>query len=259
MKAQGPGPWPALEEARHALSPSEGSDGCGIRIAILDSGVDTSHPDLKSLTLSDDLAIESRGGRLSRIDGEGQDVFGHGTAVAGIIHRAAPAATLGSIRVLGHFKESRAAIIQEGVKQAARLGYHILQCSFGAPARPEDAAIYKNWIDAAYLRGIHIVAAASNSSFQTREWPAHFTSVIAVGAHPKDAPSLTLQERSLVEFTISGNEKNALWPGGGTRQLLGSSFAAPRVTALLARLLSRYPDLHPATARSLLRQLALAE
>src|SRR6056297_751900 len=153
---QHPSPWITPAEAREALA---SGDGAGVRIAVLDSGIDRSHPQLADLPVDDDIAILSRGGRISVVDSTEGDVFGHGTAVAGIIHQLAPAATLGSIRVLGHFKESRAAIIREGVKEAARRGYHIVQCSFGAPARAQDAALYKGWIDALYLRGIHLVAA----------------------------------------------------------------------------------------------------
>ncbi|NNM29370.1 MAG: S8 family serine peptidase [Akkermansiaceae bacterium] len=246
-------PWITPEDARHAL---EAGDGKGVRIAILDSGIDLTHPGLAHADFDDDLAILSEGGRVSlRESGDG-DVFGHGTAVAGIIHQIAPAATLGSIRVLGHFKESRAAIIREGIRQAAHRGYHIVQCSFGAPARPQDAAVYKSWIDALYLRGVHIVAAGSNTGFQTAEWPAHFPTVIGVGADPDGRPGLYRAGGGLIEFATRGEDDSALWPGGGTRKLVGSSFAAPRVAALLARILTLHPGLHPLLAKAALRAVA---
>lgn len=232
-------------------------DGAGIRIAVLDSGIDTTHPGLDGLELEDDIAIISEGGRIM-VREESGDVFGHGTAVAGIIHSTAPAATIGSIRVLGHFKESRAAVIREGIRQAARRGYHIVQCSFGAPARSRDAAVYKRWIDALYVRGIHIVAAGSNTGFQSAEWPAHFPTVIAVGADAQARSQLIRVSGGLVEFATSAEEPEALWPGGGTRQLVGSSFAAPRVAGWLARLISRHP-LHPLLAKSALRHVAIED
>lgn len=249
-----PPPWITPDEARHAIA--EG-DGCGVRIAVLDSGIDRSHPQLAKLTIDDDIAILSEGGRINVRDSDEGDVFGHGTAVAGIIHALAPAATIGSIRVLGHFKESRAAIIREGVRQAAHRGYHIVQCSFGAPARAQDAALYKSWIDALYLRGMHLVAAGSNSGFQSAEWPAHFPTVIAVGSDPENRGELCAATGGLVEFASRGEEAAALWPGGGTRNLFGSSFAAPRAAAYLARLLGLHPGLSPLLAKAVLRQIAL--
>lgn len=255
MSASAPAtePWISPAEACGAIA---SGDGSGVRIAVLDSGIDLTHPGLSSLTLTDDIAIVSQGGRISVKEEGDSDVFGHGTAVAGIIHQIAPGASLGSIRVLGHFKESRAAVIREGLRQAALRGYHIVQCSFGAPARPKDAALYKGCIDALYLRGIHIVAAGSNTGFQTAEWPAHFPTVLAVGSDPDGREGLFLNPTGLVEFAARGQEDRALWPGGGTRKLFGSSFAAPRVTALLARLLGRYPGIHPLLAKALLRQVA---
>jgi subtilisin family serine protease len=246
--------WISPEQARDALIRGTGK---GVRIAILDSGVENSHPDLTGLTLKDDVVIQSRGGQIEAIDGQGEDVFGHGTAVAGIIHRHAPEAEIGSFRVLGHFKESRAAVIREGVRSAALRGYDIIQCSFGAPARAQDAAIYKGWLDALYLRSIHVVAAGSNSGFYTAEWPAHFPTVIAVGADPHDNNSLQLCHGSLVEFSIQGREKSAAWTNGQHKEVFGSSFAAPRVTALLARILSQHPGIHPLHAKAMLRHLSL--
>ena len=126
-----------------------------------------------------------------------------------------------------------------------------------APARAQDAALYKSWIDALYLRGMHIVAAGSNSGFQSAEWPAHFPTVIAVGSDPDNRPELCRASGGLTEFSSRGEEPEALWPGGGTRNLIGSSFAAPRAAAYLARLLGGHPGLHPLLAKAALRHIAL--
>ena len=246
-------PWISPDQAQEALASGTGE---GVRIAILDSGIETSHPDLEDLSLSDDVIIESRGGTISTSDGSGEDVFGHGTAVAGIIQRDAPKAEIGSFRVLGHFKESRAQVIREGVREAALRGYHIIQCSFGAPARAENTSIYKGWLDALYLRGIHVVASGSNAGFHTAEWPAYFPTVVAVGTSPDNHQTLQLKRKSMVEFAISGHEPAAPWLRGEHKEVFGSSFAAPRVTAMLARILSVFPGIHPLHAKSLLRKLA---
>lgn len=246
-------PWISPEQAREALA---NGTGAGVRVAILDSGIESSHPDLGTAALADDVVIESRGGKIRSVEGGGEDVFGHGTAVAAIIHCDAPGAEIGSFRVLGHFKESRAEVIREGVREAALRGYHIIQCSFGAPARAENASIYKGWLDALYLRGIHVVASGSNAGFHTPEWPAYFPTVISVGACPDDGTRLRLTRGSMVEYSISGHEPEAAWLDGARKEVFGSSFAAPRVTAMLARILSVFPGIHPLHAKALLRQLA---
>lgn len=137
-----------LEEARRALSHGTGR---GVRIAIIDSGIEADHPDLTGLHLRDDLHVRDNGVQIEVAPGDGSDVFGHGTAIAAIISRIAPEAKLGSIRVLNETLGSRTAIIREGVRQAIDRGYHILNCSFGCGLE-QHILQYKEWIDEALLK-----------------------------------------------------------------------------------------------------------
>ena len=168
--------WINPEEAMEAIKRGRGK---GVRIAVLDSGVEISHPALDGLVLLDDVAIVEDGLRLKPVPGEGRDLYGHGTAVAGIIRRAAPEAEIGSFRVLGESLSARTAIILEGARMAIERGYHILNCSLGC-AVPEHVLKYKSWVDEAYLRGVHVVAACNNHDFARPEWPGFFTSVLTV-------------------------------------------------------------------------------
>ena len=80
-----PGPF-RLDEARRAL---EKGNGKGVRIAVIDSGVEIDHPALAGLTLLHDLQVVDAGVQIEVKPGEGVDVFGHGTAVASVIRRIA--------------------------------------------------------------------------------------------------------------------------------------------------------------------------
>jgi subtilisin len=245
--------WPTLDEARRFL---ETGRGRGINIALLDSGVDSTHPLLAGLTLLDDLAVVESGSRLSVVPGEGRDVYGHGTAIAGIIQQLAPEARVGSFRVLGEHLRSRTLIIREGARQALERGYHILNCSFGCN-REEHVLFYKDWIDEAYLRGSHVVAACNNQDFTKREWPGHFPTVITVNFTRSERPDdLYCRLGQMVEFAARGEELEVAWLDGGRKKVTGSSFAAPHVAGLLARLLSPYPALSPLHAKALLQKLA---
>ena len=93
-----------LEQLRKSWRRGEGR---GVKVAILDSGVEASHPRLAGLRLVDDVAVLESGGVFQAVDGGGCDLFGHGTAVCDIIHRVAPAAQIGSFRVLGEQCRSR--------------------------------------------------------------------------------------------------------------------------------------------------------
>ncbi len=246
-------PWPAIEEARSSL---ETGAGRGIKIAVLDSGVDVTHPMLEGLRLEDDLAIIERDSRLAVVPGEGRDVYGHGTAIAGIIRQLAPEAKIGSFRALGDQLRSRTLIIREAALQALERGYHILNCSFGC-AREDHALTYKDWIDEAYLRDRHIVAASNNQDFTRREWPGHFPTVITVTfARCERADALYCRKGHLVEFAARGADIDVAWLCGGSKRVTGSSFAAPHVAGLLARLLGGSPQLSPLQAKALLQSLA---
>ena len=244
--------WVSLQEAREAVKNGRGR---GIKVAVLDSGVEAGHSALEGLQLSDDLAVTSDGLQWRVQPGEGRDVFGHGTAIAGIVHQLAPEAEIGSFRVLGEHLRARTAIICEGARQAMDRGYHILNCSFGC-GREDLVLRYKDWIDEAYIRRRHIVASCNNYDFTKREWPGHFPTVITVNFLKAELDALFYRAGSLVEFAARGQDIEVAWSGGGRKTVTGSSFAAPHVAGLLARLLCCMPDLSPLQAKALLGQLA---
>src|SRR6185503_8299555 len=155
---------------------------------------------------------------LKLVAGQGRDLFGHGTAIASIIHQIAPQCQIGSFRVLGEQLRSRTAIIREGVRQALERGYHLLNCSFGC-GREDQVLQYKDWIDEAYLKGRHVVAACNNHDFMKREWPGHFSSVITVNfANVAQAETFYYRPGNLVEFAARGQDIEVAWLKGGTKK-----------------------------------------
>ncbi len=252
-------PWITPGEARDAIA---AGDGRGVRVAVIDSGVEADHPRLRKMRLADSVGVVEEGGRIEIRSGEGFDVYGHGTAVASVIHRVAPGAEVGSFRVLDARNLSRTAIIQAGIYEAMRRGYHVLNCSFGCKGLPKFVMPHKQWIDRAYVQGVHVVAACNNIDPREPEWPAHFPSVISVGIAPPGAEfaqggsGYLHVPGELVEFLAPGENIEVAWTGGGLRTETGSSFAAPAVTGVLARLLSAKPGLPPAHVLDLLPRLA---
>ncbi|MGH7969089.1 MAG: S8 family serine peptidase, partial [Limisphaerales bacterium] len=109
----------------------------------------------------------------------------------------------------------------------------------------------------AYIRGRHIVASCNNDDYAKREWPGHFPTVITVNFARCAEPTRFFWRRGqLVEFAARGQDVEVAWVGGGRKQVTGSSFAAPHVAGLLARLLSCSPRLTPLHAKALLQGLA---
>jgi subtilisin family serine protease len=246
--------WIELEQARRALIEGNGSN---VKIAVIDSGIETSHPEFGHFQLADDLAIVADENKLRVVTSEGCDVFGHGTAVAHVLRTLAPKVEIGSFRVLGHDNSSRTTIICRAAQEAFDRGYQILNCSFGCGVE-SHVVEYKAWVDEAYLKGVHVVAACNNEDFNTPMWPAYFPSVIAVNMARTDEETEFYHRRgTLVEFAAKGVDVRVPWVGGGEKVVTGSSFAAPRLAALLARLLSVYPHLTPLEAKAILQKLAI--
>lgn len=235
----------------------EQGSGRGIKIAVIDSGIEITHPDLDGLKLSDDVAVLRYGSRYRIAENLGSDTFGHGTAVAAIIRKYAPEAEVGSFRVLGEDLTSRNDLVAEGVRQAIDRGYHILNCSFGCRGDSHVLPVCKSWIDEAYLNGVHIVAACNNQNYRTPEWPAHFSSVISVNMMECGEKEIHYVPGTLIEFGARGVNLEVAWEGGTRKKVMGSSYAAPHVSAAVARLLSTTPNLPPLHLKDLLMRISI--
>jgi subtilisin family serine protease len=253
MGLESPVSWPDLTLARRALV--EG-DGSGVKVAIIDSGIDVTHPALAGLTLADEVTVSCDGVNLRIEEGAGGDVYGHGTAVAALLRDVAPGAQVGSFRALDSSNHARSFVIAECVNQAINRGYQVINCSFGCRGLPRYVMDYKEWVDRAYLEGVQIVAACSNLDPGIREWPAYFPSVISVRGIDCGVDELYHSPRRLVSFLARGERVEVPWLQGATKIETGSSYAAPLVSGRIARLLGRMPSLNPAAVKPLLAELA---
>lgn len=243
-------PWPAREACLEAL---RHGDGAGVRIAILDTGLDASHPDFSRLN----LAGSWKAGVAHCEEKSPADPVGHGTAIAGIIHRLAPRAEILAVTVLDpDQRQQRHEVIRSGVRHAMREGAAVLNCSFGVPGTAYTLPLYKDWTDRAFHDGHLVVAASSNDDPAAPEWPAFFPQVLAVAAGELAPGELEWCEGHPVPWKAAGSGIEVPVPGGGHARVTGSSFAAAHVSGLLARLLSAFPSLSPSMARESLEQFA---
>lgn len=240
------------------LDAAQRGDGRGVRVAVLDSGIERCHPEFQTASFDDDLCFATVGNGDAPMIAGGADFFGHGTAVASVLLRTAPRVTIGSFRVLGGEAYGRDEIIRRAALEAIARGYDIIHCSFGASGSPFTVMSFKSWIDAAYLAGVHVVAACNNGGSSVRVWPAHFTSVVAVDSTTAVAKSgIERRPGSLVEFAAHGGNGSRLpWRDQSTRIISGTSFSAPMATGLIARILSVHPGIHPDQMKMILREIA---
>ena len=247
--------WPDLASAADAL---RSGDGSGVKVAVIDSGVDPSHPALNGMSLQDDIAISCDGVNLHIEENGGRDVYGHGTAVASLLSNEAPGAIIGSFRALDSTNHARSFVIAECVSQAIARGYQVINCSFGCRGLARYVMDYKEWVDEAYLAGVQVVAACSNVKSSIREWPAYFPSVISVQGIDCQSHELFARQGEMVSFFARGERVEVPWLHGEMKTETGSSYAAPLVAARIARLLSAFPEMEPSLIKPLLSVLASA-
>lgn len=229
--------------------------GRGVGVAIIDSGVDGSHRDLKGRVAS---SVEPRteGGRTVFLPGPAADAAGHGTACAGIISRIAPDAELHSIRVLGSGGVGDGHSFLAGLEHAIDKRHRVINLSLGT-TRPQFFAPLHDLLDRAYQAGCIVVAAANN--LPQPSFPSAFSSsVIAVSKSAQTDPFVFgFRFGEVIELTAPGIGVRVPWPDGGYRTVTGNSFACPQIAGIVALMLEADPDLTPFQVKALLHSFAI--
>jgi subtilisin len=220
-----------------------GNKGTGVKIAVIDSGIDYTHPDLD--------AKYAGGYDFVNNDSNPMDDHGHGTHVVGIIAAqdndvgvvgVSPEVKLYALKVLnsqgnGSWSDAIAAL-----EWAVENGIQITNNSYGS--REDPGLIVKQAFDNAASAGILHVAAAGNSGScgggdDTVEYPARFESVIAVGATTKsDTRPCFSSTGDTIELVAPGVSINSTLNGGGYGTQSGTSMASPHVAGTAALVIS---------------------
>ncbi len=171
-----PDDWPERITRDWALG---GATGKGVRVCILDSGIDGSHPLVGELESSVVISIGENDEIVAEPDTEG-DVSGHGTACAGIVRRLAPEASISSVRVLGSTFTGSGAVLLAGLRYAIEQGFSVINMSLSTTKKP-FASVLHELADSAYFKRTVLVASAHNMPVESYPW--RFSSVISVGSH----------------------------------------------------------------------------
>lgn len=235
-----------------------GVTGSGVKVAILDTGIDGNHEDLNVL------------GGASFISGEPdalQDGNGHGTHVAGTVAGlnntlgvlgVAPAADLYAVKVLDSSGSGSFSGIVQGIEWAVENGMDVINMSLGASS---GSTTLQQACDLAYNSGIVVVAAAGNSGTRGKRntigYPAKYASVIAVGA--VDSTNTRASFSSVgeeLEVMAPGVNILSSVPGNGYDSYNGTSMASPHVAGAAALILAKYPSLTNVEVRDRLRNTA---
>lgn len=243
----------------------EGFTGKNIKIAILDTGIDYTHPDLHVA------------GGVSFIPGvkSYMDDNGHGTNVAGIAGAlnnnigsvgVSPNSKLYAVKVMASDGSGTVEDLIKGIKWCINNHMDIINMSLALTPDETKKPTFKqlaNVIHQAYLHNILIVAAAGNEAKNQVDYPANFPDVIAVSAIQQYYyPTIKRDGFDLAFFSNFGSKIEVTAPGTfiyntypmsmtptfnlypGYDALTGTSMAAPFVTGFLADLKQKYPKLN---------------
>ena len=223
------------DKDRNLKLDSGANAGGGVKVAVLDTGIDLDHPDLQA-NIRDGINTISP---LKTAD----DDNGHGTHVAGIIAAVdnsvgvigtAPKASLYAVKVLNKQGSGFLSDIIEGLQWSVSNGMKVVNMSFGTSTNVES---FHDAIIAAHNNGIVLVAAAGNSGpgDNTVLYPAKYQEVIAVSATDNSNMIAGWSSRgSEVELAAPGVDINSTYKGGGYRVLSGTSMASPHVAGTAA-------------------------
>jgi thermitase len=226
-----------------------------VTVAVLDTGVDASHRELKAAARPgfDFVDIIDGAGVFFAdfldADADPSDPVGHGTHVSGIVAGegaampvgVAPGCALLPVRVLGAMRQDGRPVgaglvdnINTALKWAIDQGADVINMSFGLP-HSGGGLPHREVVEYGLRRGVIMVAAAGNDGRQELYYPGSLPGVIAVGAtDPQDevAPFSTYGPQVLL--TAPGTEIYSSFPGDGYALASGTSQASPFVAGAAA-------------------------
>jgi subtilisin family serine protease len=214
------------------------TQGDGVRVALLDSGIDESHPDLAAAIDEARDFTQSRRGPADR--------NGHGTHVAGIVAArqnnrgvigVAPQSRLLIAKVLGDDGIGNSAAVAAGVDWACDHGASIISMSLGSP---QPDVQLRQAIERAAAKGVFVIAAAGNAGRPNSvNYPARWRETVAVAAVDRNGQLSRFSSRGpQVDIAAPGQDVLSTFRNGGYAKLSGTSMAAPFVAGVVALLIA---------------------
>jgi thermitase len=232
------------------------SKGAGIEVAVLDTGFDGDHPDLRGAL--------AQNGWLDVVSAAAlpYDDNGHGTAVAGIIGArfqntfgtagVAPEASVYAVKVADGGGAATFADLIAGFDAATRRGSRIIVCALGAPV---DDPLLQAAVKQALDGGAVVLAAAGNEPLAAPSYPAAYPGVLAVGGTAAGAPELSFSTALAPSVAALAPAETVLTtlPGRVWGYVHGTSAAAAHAAGVAALALAREPQLDRAGLERTLR------
>ena len=222
--------------------------GRGIKVGIIDTGIDYFHSDLKDNLIRCKSFID---------DTDGFDSNFHGTHVAGIscgcnngtgIVGVAPEAEIYSAKIFDKNGKTTTTAETKALEWMAEEGVHVVNMSYGGlfpidiPGVKESLQKYHDCVKAVANAGVIMVAAAGNAgnprdTLDRISWPARFPETFAVGAICQELQRAGFSSTGdMLDFAMPGVDVYSCYPGNKWARYSGTSMAAPFLTGCIALL-----------------------
>ena len=238
-----------------------GTGNSNVVIAVVDTGVDYTHPDISGNYLKDEEG-NPIGKDFINNDDDPRDDHGHGTHCAGTIGGVGDN-TIGvtgvcwkvsimAVKCLSSSGQGSAETVADSIEWAARNGADVISMSLGSS---QPSSVVEDAVNFAYGEGVVLVAAAGNSASSAKHYPAAYDKVIAVAATDKnDKRASFSQYGSWIDVAAPGVDILSTIPGNKEYDTKsGTSMACPHVAGLAGLLLSKNPNLSNSEVRDILR------
>ncbi len=224
----------------------------GVTVAVVDSGVQSTHPDLAGRVLPGYDYVNN--------DSDPSDDNGHGTAVAGVaaakgndgigVAGAAWNVSILPVKVMSASGSGSHSAIANGINYSADRGARIINLSLGGTS---SSRTLQSAVNYAWNKNCVLIAAAGNNGTSTAVYPAAYSNVVAVSATTSaDTMASFSSYGSFVDLSAPGQDITTTWPGGGYVTISGTSFSSPLTAGVAALALSVNPALSNSQVSSLL-------
>ncbi|WP_240633479.1 S8 family peptidase [Paenibacillus montanisoli] len=248
-------PW-GVQEIKAPIAWSM-TTGHRIKIGVIDTGVDFSHPDLKQ-SLGRGINLLNRG-TLPHDDN------GHGTHIAGTIAAAnqvhgmigvAPRSTVYPVKAFDHNGSAFVSDIVLGIDWCVRNHMDIVNMSFGMKTRSKSLLTA---VTNAYNAGVIIVASSGNDGKRKSiDYPARYPQTIAVGATNRLRRIAPFSNRGMyIDVYAPGDKIISAWLRGKYNEMSGTSMATSHVSGAIALLLAMRPGLSPSDIKAVVKRSML--
>jgi len=224
---------PIKSNILRSINHDEAFQGGG-KVAVIDSGIENSHVAVGDAVKGWCEPIADENEMIRYEFDRHSDLFGHGTACAGIIHKIAPEAELYSIRVLGKKLSGKGAIFAAALRWAIDNEIDVVNMSLGT-SKTKYFALFHALVDETYYKRVILVTAANNSP--RISYPSLYSTVISTacydGIDENGLLDFYYSPNPPVEFGARGIDIDVAWLGGAYMKVTGNSFTAPSMTGIV--------------------------